>query len=299
MDLAAEWAGVEVAAMCEANEWCRTRLRRHWPAVPIFERDEDVTADALRAVGIRGIDIVFGGPPCQPFSVAGVRRQEADERHRWPVMAGIVAALRPAFVVVENVAGFKDVAERAVRRDLSSLGYAAARYHIPVDCLGGTMVSERVFVVGAADSSRELQPKGSIAEQRRRDVYAAPEVEAVASADGLGSQARQRSAGRSCATLAAHSECGQHDNGNGGESRQSAMARATSRIADRLARTRWPAAQEGERNEWEPPPFADRVTDWAQEVKAIGNVCVPQQAYPIFEGIATLWRLRLPIQTVY
>lgn len=117
IDLAAHHAGIETVAFCEMDAFCQSILRRHWPGVPIIERDTDVTAETLRQLGIGGgyVDIVAGGPPCQPFSVAGRRDGTADERHRWPEMARVVDEVRPAFVLVENVAGFSEVAEQLVR----------------------------------------------------------------------------------------------------------------------------------------------------------------------------------------
>lgn len=147
-------------AFCEADPFCRSILARHWPEVPCFESDEDVTAATVHALGVGSIDIIVGGPPCQPFSVAGKREGLADPRHRWPQMARIIAELRPSVVLVENVAGFGDVAERLVRPDLASLGYETVRYDIPAAGVGAPHRRERIFVVAyAGGESRGSEPQ--------------------------------------------------------------------------------------------------------------------------------------------
>ena len=136
MDYGAHMAGIETVAMCEADPWNRSILNRHWPGVHVYESDEQITAESLRELGIDRIDIVAGGPPCQPFSVAGKQEGTADPRHRWPQMARIIGELRPAFAVIENVAGFSDVAEQLVRADLESLGYRTVRFDLPAASVG-------------------------------------------------------------------------------------------------------------------------------------------------------------------
>lgn len=150
IDLAAHWAGITSVVFCESDTFCRSVLSRHWPEVPIFESDEQVTASALRDRSIPAIDIIVGGPPCQPFSVAGKRAGATDPRHRWPEMARIVDELRPAYVLVENVAGFTDVAEQLVRADLGSLGYRTVRFDLPAAGVGAPHRRERIFVVAYA-----------------------------------------------------------------------------------------------------------------------------------------------------
>src|SRR5690348_11915979 len=87
----------------EIDPWCRRVLARHWPDVP---RHDDVrTAPEWWASTERPpVDVVCGGFPCQPFSSAGLRRGVGDERWGWPWMASVVRAVRPRYVVVENVA---------------------------------------------------------------------------------------------------------------------------------------------------------------------------------------------------
>ena len=91
--------GYETVAFCEMDEFCQKVLKKHWPDVPIF--DDVRTLDAAR---LGRIDIVTGGYPCQPFSQAGRRQGEEDERHLWPEMLRIIKSCQPRYVVAENVA---------------------------------------------------------------------------------------------------------------------------------------------------------------------------------------------------
>lgn len=147
LGLAAEWAGIEVAAYCEADRKRRARLTEKHPGIPVFSNDEEVTADALHAAGIYP-DILFGGPPCQPFSVAGARRAEADPRHRWPQMRRIIHECRPRWVVVENVGGFVHLALDLVLADLENEDYEAGAVVLPALAVGAPHRRDRCFVVG-------------------------------------------------------------------------------------------------------------------------------------------------------
>jgi DNA (cytosine-5)-methyltransferase 1 len=69
MDLAAEAAGIRTVAMCERDEFCRSVLRKHWPGVPIYGdvrelRGKDVI---LNGTDGKGIGVIHGGFPCQPY----------------------------------------------------------------------------------------------------------------------------------------------------------------------------------------------------------------------------------------
>ena len=71
IDLAAEWAGFKTVGFCEIDEYCQRVLKKHWPGVPIWGDIRNVTKKSVRETGIGAVDLVSGGFPCQPFSVAG------------------------------------------------------------------------------------------------------------------------------------------------------------------------------------------------------------------------------------
>ena len=99
-----EKAGFETVAFCEIEEYPRAVLRRHWPDVPIYGDIKQLTGEQLRADGIVP-NLICGGYPCQPFSVAGQRRGAEDDRHLWPEVHRLVTEIRPSWCIFENVAG--------------------------------------------------------------------------------------------------------------------------------------------------------------------------------------------------
>ncbi len=72
---------VETVAFCDFDKYCQEVLKKHWPNVPIFSDIKELTYEKLKANGINKIDIITGGYPCQPFSVAGSQKGEQDPRH--------------------------------------------------------------------------------------------------------------------------------------------------------------------------------------------------------------------------
>lgn len=109
-DLAAEWAGWTNVFNCDIDPFCRKVLKFHFPNAVQYEdiRTTDFTAWRDR------IDVLTGGFPCQPFSVAGNRKGTGDDRYLWPEMLGAVREIRPRWVVGENVLGIVDWSEGLV-----------------------------------------------------------------------------------------------------------------------------------------------------------------------------------------
>ena len=100
-DYAADMMGWRNAFHCEINEFCTKILKYHFPDA---EHYDDITkTDFTRWRG--RIDVLSGGFPCQPFSVAGQRKGTEDDRYLWPQMLRAIREIRPAWVVGENVAG--------------------------------------------------------------------------------------------------------------------------------------------------------------------------------------------------
>src|SRR6266487_3849645 len=89
LDLGLERAGMECRWQVEIDPYCQAVLRKHWPGVPKYE-DVRTISDELERV-----DLVCGGFPCQPVSLAGRRRGAADERWLWPEFARLLRVLRP------------------------------------------------------------------------------------------------------------------------------------------------------------------------------------------------------------
>jgi DNA (cytosine-5)-methyltransferase 1 len=81
------------------NQRCGFELVRHWPLIEGDVHDQDFTAWQDR------IDLVSGGPPCQPFSIGGKHQAMSDRRNLFPEAARVVRETRPRMFVFENVKG--------------------------------------------------------------------------------------------------------------------------------------------------------------------------------------------------
>lgn len=145
--LAARWAGIETVAFCEIEEFPRRVLQKNFPGIPIHRDIHDLDGSEYA-----GIDLITGGYPCQPFSVAGKRRGTKDDRHLWPEMRRVIAQARPAWIVCENVYGHVTMGLDQVLADLESEGYAGRPFVVPAASVGASHKRERVWVVANSNS---------------------------------------------------------------------------------------------------------------------------------------------------
>lgn len=142
MDLGLERAGIEIILQVEIDEFCRRVLAKHWPDVLRIADVRDVTAEDCD-----GADLIFGGFPCQPVSVAGKRLGADDERWLWPEFARLLGLVRPRFALVENVPGLFDAGFDEVISDLAALGYDASWSVVSACAVGAPHPRERLFIV--------------------------------------------------------------------------------------------------------------------------------------------------------
>lgn len=137
-----EQAGLgRVVGQAEIDPYCRAVLAKHWPSVRRFNDVREVTREAGR------VDVVCGGFPCQPWSLAGRGLGERDERHLWPEFARIIRELEPSIVVGENVPGLRRRGLRGVLADLAALGFDAEWTHFRASDLGAPHERNRIWIV--------------------------------------------------------------------------------------------------------------------------------------------------------
>jgi DNA (cytosine-5)-methyltransferase 1 len=141
-DLGLERAGHEIVWQCENDPYCRKVLAKHWPDVPCYEDVHDVGAHNLAEV-----DVICGGFPCQPVSVAGKQLAQDDERWLWPQYARILRELRPKHCLVENVPGLLVRGMGDVLGDLAVLGYDAEWGCVSAASVGAPHLRKRIFIV--------------------------------------------------------------------------------------------------------------------------------------------------------
>ena len=157
LDLGLEASGMECAWQVERDDYCRQVLEKHWPDVPRYKEVQDCGAHNLAPV-----ELICGGFPCQPVSVAGARAGTDDERWLWPQFHRIICELRPRWVVAENVTGLLSAnsggAMGEVLGDLAASGYDAVWDIFPAGGPGGVGAPhrrERVFIIAMDDAHRD------------------------------------------------------------------------------------------------------------------------------------------------
>jgi len=146
-DLAARWAGLTNLFQVEINEYCLGILKKHFPGAKQFRDIKDFNGKAFRG----SVDILSGGFPCQPFSVAGKRKGLSDQRYLWPDMLRVVKEVQPAWVLAENVYGLvtlqRGLVLEKVCADLEGAGYEVQPYIVPACAVGAVHKRERLWVL--------------------------------------------------------------------------------------------------------------------------------------------------------
>jgi DNA (cytosine-5)-methyltransferase 1 len=144
LDMAVEAVfGGTVVWHSEIDKAASKVLAHRYPDVPNIG---DITAIDWDAV--EPIDILCGGWPCQPWSIAGSKKGTEDDRALWPYVEGAIRRLRPGIVVLENVPNIIVLGElaRAVG-SLAALGYDTQWACLRASEVGAAHNRERVFIV--------------------------------------------------------------------------------------------------------------------------------------------------------
>jgi len=150
--LGLESAGlVETVAFCDFDKYCQQVLNKNWPGIPVYGDVKELNYEKLQADGIDKIDIITGGYPCQPFSVAGRKKGEEDPRHVWPEMFRLVKELRPTWVIGENVGNHVKLGLDSVLSDLESEGYSARTFSISASSIGANHKRERLWILAYSE----------------------------------------------------------------------------------------------------------------------------------------------------
>jgi DNA (cytosine-5)-methyltransferase 1 len=152
-DLAAEWMNWENKFHCECNEFGKKVLNYYWPNAESFH---DITkTDFTKYAG--AIDIISGGFPCQPYSVAGKRLGKEDDRHLWPEMLRAIREIKPSWVVGENVYGLINwnggLVFEEVQSDLEAEGYEVFPVLLPAAAVNAPHRRDRIWFIAYCNSN--------------------------------------------------------------------------------------------------------------------------------------------------
>lgn len=152
-DLAAEWVGWQNRFHCEWNEFGQRILKHYWPNAISYG---DITKTDF-TIHRGTIDVLTGGFPCQPYSLAGKRLGKEDERHLWPEMLRAIHEIAPRYIVGENVAGLLSwnggLVFDEVQTDLEAAGYEIQPVILPACAVNAPHKRERVWFIAHARCS--------------------------------------------------------------------------------------------------------------------------------------------------
>ena len=144
IDLGLERVGFRTAWFCERDEWCQKILHKHWPGVHCYGDIHDIDEHAP------SVDVLAGGFPCQPVSVAGKRLAQDDPRWLWPEFWRLIRILRPRAALLENVPGLFSAGFGNILSDLAASGYDAEWDCIPAAAVGAPHRRDRVFIIATS-----------------------------------------------------------------------------------------------------------------------------------------------------
>ena len=282
-DLAAEWMGWENVFHCEIAEFPRKVLHYHFP--------EAISYDDIKRTDFtihRGeIDILTGGFPCQPFSVAGKRQGTEDDRYLWTEMFRAIRELAPRWIVGENVRGIVSWNEGMVfdqvQSDLEAEGYEVWPIVLPACSVNAPHRRDRVWIVAHSGGFR--CGRGSM----QADGYDTAEEQSLDKEkryqwDGIRSEA-QGCSGDAADTNHEGLQRGEINGGVEciGEERKEQFTRyIPSTWEDFPTQPPVCGGDDGIPRELDSITFSK----WRIEsVKALGNAIVPQVVYQIFKAV--------------
>jgi len=168
IDLGLERCGFKVKWQSEIDPYSSRVLKKHWPHIPNLGDIKEIKWDEVERV-----DVIAGGYPCQPFSLAGYRRGEKDERHLWDYYCTAISVLRPRVAFLENVRGHYSLGFDRVLGDLADIGYDAEWQIVSAQSVGAPHLRERLICLsypnrdGMGAFNERGMGEGTIAERRK------------------------------------------------------------------------------------------------------------------------------------
>jgi DNA (cytosine-5)-methyltransferase 1 len=295
-DIAAEWAGWDNLFHCEWNPFGQRVLKHYWPQSTSYD---DITKTDFTIWNGR-IDVLTGGFPCQPYSLAGKRKGKEDERHLWPEMLRAIREIQPPYVVGENVFGLINwnggLVFDEVQADLEAEGYEVWPYVLPACAINAPHRRDRVWFVAYYHGTglQEARAEQQTTRLKQHGKLGLPITNTDCNGcDQCNGNNEKHTSKRGFDALNDFNETTMHTN-------------STSKQREHIGQTRerkfnGPDSRDGFNNfqnfPTQPPICGgddglptelDGITfsKWRNEsIKAYGNAIVPQVAYQIFKSI--------------
>lgn len=293
-EVAASWMGWQNAFHCEIQEYPRKALEYWFPNSISYE---DITKTDFTQWGGR-IDVLTGGFPCQPFSLAGRRKGEDDNRFLWPHMLRAIREIQPTWVVAENVTGILTMVQpsKAVKmgRDgsifkenyiyrkeqrytfgeicdsLERAGYSVQPFVIPACAVEAPHERKRVWLVAHSDINR----------QRKRTSEQKP-IAGCSRTPDTGKGGEEGNVANAHGEMLERQEKRESDTGI-----WRGIARHDGAAHWHEFPTQSPVCRRDDGLPFDVDDLTVSFATWRREsIKAYGNAWVPQVAYEIFKAI--------------
>jgi len=257
-----ERAGLKTIAFCEIDKYCRLILQKHWKDIRVYKDVREITKRQFEEDGCELPEVITGGFPCQPFSVAGRKKGTNDNRYLWPEMFRIIKEFKPRWIIAENVRGIINIQDgvvfERVHTDLESQGYETQTFIIPAAGVGAPHRRDRVWIV--ANTRRSIG--GQQSARNKESIEAGTFEETKWSFD--------------------------RDSVTGSSKREKIMA-DSKRIHVQGQQDRSRQEQSRRSGWWDIEPDVGRVADGVQgrihRLKGLGNAIIPQIAEEIAKAI--------------
>ena len=273
--LAAHWMGWVNIAHVEIDPFCNKVVAKHFPESKCYLDIKEFKGEQYNGT----IDIISGGFPCQPFSVAGKQMGKDDDRNLWSKMFRVIREIHPAWVVGENVANLTNFLEfENTLLDLEAEGYEVQAFIIPASAVGAWHQRKRVWIV-AKDTDR-FRCNGGFGKEKTKDggfrEFGAGNLQRVYKQENVPNTERSRLPVSGAKRV---------------ERQNSKRNKSTNNVTC-ASHKRGNAKQKHETPEgWEFEPNVGRVANGVpgrvDRLKALGNAIVPQVAFEIFKAIGS------------
>lgn len=258
--LAAQWMGWNNIFSCEIDDWCNRVTKKHF--LDCIQHGDITKTDFTIYRG--RIDILTGGFPCQPFSVAGKRKGTEDDRFLWHEMLRAIREIQPAWIIAENVGGIitqgAGLVFEQVCAEMEKEGYEVQPFIIPACAKDAPHRRDRVwFVANSNNSTTSRQQRNS------REVLPITESNGFNSSNSItaninGKHIKESFRGNKL-------EYESEESAPGRNFHDSAWDRNWIEVATEFCRV------------------AHGIPNRVDRLKGLGNAIVPQVAYEIFKAI--------------
>lgn len=295
-DLAAEWVGWQIIFQVEIDKKAQQVLQKNFPNVQRYADIKQFNGKPYNGA----IDVLTGGFPCQPFSVAGKRKGTEDDRALWHEMFRVITEVNPPWVIAENVSGLLTIQNgmvfERVCADLESANYTVQTYIIPACATGAPHRRDRVWIVAQNPNNSAY----GITQTRRhngqyRNTCTTNEIRITPNTTTQGLQNTGLSAQQQLST---QNRTGLHNRSELSNS-QHAPNTNTKRLQRQYEATQGNGQPETRtrlrnRNDWSQPwlevatalcRMDDGLPGRVDRLKQLGNAIVPQVAFEIFQAI--------------